>query len=340
MKASISYTILIFLSIQFSGCEKMFVDQPGNDPEAIFENLWSTFNEEYAPFDERGVNWDSAYNVYRHMVGTATSDDELFEVLSMLLSVLDDGHVSLTAPDRDVFYSNRYRRELIDDALFDLSVVKDYLEEGYQMDETQSYIYGRIRNENTAYIFFDYVGENFTRLNDFLTDHALAEGYIIDLRHNKGGDFTYCFTEIGQLTDQSRFVFRSRTKNGKNINDFTDWKEWYIHPEGKYIGKPIAVLTDRYTISAGERSVMALRALPNVTIFGDTTNGAHGTMIGRELANGWFYSLVPQQVELYDGRSYEGIGLAPDRYIKNSAEDISKGVDRVLESAIEGLKNN
>ena len=55
------------------------------------------------------------------------------------------------------------------------------------------------------------------------------------------------------------------------------------------------------TISAGERAVMAFDVLPNVMLVGETTNGAHGTNIGRELANGWFYTLVTQKVELSDG---------------------------------------
>ena len=97
------------------------------------------------------------------------------------------------------------------------------------------------------------------------------------------------------------------------------------------------VLTDRYTISAVERSVMAFKTLPNVTLVGDTTNGAHGTMIGRELANGWYYSLVPQKVELFNGNSYEGIGLAPDIFVKNMPDEILLGTDRVLETAIEAL---
>ena len=141
-----------------------------------------------------------------------------------------------------------------------------------------------------AYIYFDYVAENFFKLNDFLNEYDNVSGYIINMRHNQGGDFTYCFSEIGKLTDQTRYVFRSKTKNGEGINEYTDWHAWYIQPKGEYINEPIVVLTDRYTISAGERSVMAFKTLPNVTTMGDTTNGAHGTMIGRELANGWFYS--------------------------------------------------
>ncbi len=326
------------LFVIMAGCEKFFIEPPKNNPEAVFENLWTTFHEEYAPFEERSINWQEEYERFRPMVNPNTTNDELFSVLSMLLETLDDGHVSLTAPDRDVFYSNKIRREQADSELFSIPVIKNYLETGFKEGDENSYIYGKIKNENVAYIYFDYVAENFFKLNNFLNEYGSVNGYIIDLRHNQGGDFTYCFSEIGRLTDQSRYVFRSKTKNGKGQNDYTDWHEWYISPKGEYIGKPIVVLTDRHTISAGERSVMAFQTLPNVTVMGDTTNGAHGTMIGRELANGWFYSLVPQKVELSDGRSYEGIGLAPDMYIKNDLPDIRAGIDNTLQSAIDRLK--
>lgn len=99
------------------------------------------------------------------------------------------------------------------------------------------------------------------------------------------------------------------------------------------------VLTDRFTIGAGERTVMVFKTLPNAVLIGDITNGAHGTMIGRELANGWFYSLVAQKVELSDGKSYEGIGIAPDIFVKNDISEINAGTDIVLQSAIGKIKS-
>ncbi|GAA0879484.1 S41 family peptidase [Algoriphagus jejuensis] len=329
---------LAVLSVFLFGCEKAFIEPPATNPEAIFENLWTTYNEEYAPFEERQIDWQAVYTTYRPMVNSSTTDAELFDVLSEMLGTFDDGHVSLTAPGREIYYSNKIRRELIDDELFSIPVIKTYLESGYKVGDEDSYIYGKIKNDNLAYIYFDYVGDNFFKLNDFLNEFPDVYGYIIDLRHNQGGDFTYCFSEIGRLTDQTRFVFKSKTKNGKGPDDFDDWYDWSIHPKGSYVNKPIIVLTDRYTISAGERSVMAFATLPNVTTTGDTTNGAHGTMIGRELANGWFYSLVPQKVLLSDGKSYEGIGLAPEIYSKNTMTGIDAGIDQTLEKAIEALK--
>lgn len=335
----IKFRLIGFLLVLFLlSCEKMFKEMPKNNPEAIFENLWTTFNEEYAPFEERNVNWDIIYNLYRPLVKSNTTDDQLFQLLTDVLKVFDDGHISLTAPRKQVFYSNRIRREKIDDELFNKQIIKTYLESDLKTGKDDSYIYGKIRNQNVAYIFFDYVGDNWFVLNDFLNIYNNVKGYIIDLRHNQGGDFTYCFSEIGRLTNQSRYVFRSKTKNGKGKNDYTEWKEWYIHPKGDFVNKPIILLIDRYTISAGERSVMAFKTLPNVTMVGDTTNGAHGTMIGRELANGWYYSLVPQKVEMYDGKSYEGIGIAPDIYIKSQIKEIEQGTDKTLEFAIDQLK--
>jgi carboxyl-terminal processing protease len=331
----IAFTLMSSLIV---ACEEMFIEQPADNPEAVFENLWTSFHEEYAAFEERNVDWNAEYIIYRPMVNPNTSDGELFEIISQMLGKLDDGHVSLTAPGRDIFFSNRIRNELIDDELFSIPLVETYLEPGFKKGEENSYVYGKINNENIAYIFFDYVGENFYKLEDFLNNYNDVTGYIIDMRHNQGGDFTYCFSEIGRLTNQTRYVFRSKTKNGKEPDDYTDWYEWHIKANGEYVNKPIVVLTDRYTISAGERSVMAFKTLPNVTLMGDTTNGAHSTMIGKELANGWFYSIVPQKVELFDGKSYEGIGLAPDIYSKNTISEINTRIDMTLQRAIDELK--
>ena len=324
-----------------TGCNDIFFEEPANNPEAVFDNLWVTFNEEYAIFEERQVDWQALYQDYRPLVTENTPDDELFTVLSGMLSHLDDGHVNLIAPNRETFNANYLRENKIGDELFDQEVVKEhYLEVGFKTDEEGSYVSGKIAGQNIGYIRFDYVGPNWFQLEDFLEANENSAGLIIDLRHNSGGDFTFSFSEIGRLVDQKRLVFESKTKNGKGENDFTPWHQWYIEPKGDYVDKPVVVLTDRYTISAGERATMAFKALPNVTLAGDTTSGAHGTMIGRELANGWAYSLVPQKTKMFDGQSYEGIGIAPEVVVKNTPGEMRAGIDASLEKAIELILDN
>jgi carboxyl-terminal processing protease len=336
MKINIPSAMLLLVLL--TGCEKLYVPEPANDPEEILEQLWSTFKEEYAPFEERGVDWELQYKIYRPLVTSATTEVELFDILSDMLASLDDGHVSLTATGREIFFSNHIRQHKIDDELFDLNVVKEeYLESGFETGAEDSYVYGKLRNSNHAYIYFDYIGSNWSILDIFLSTYKNVSGYIIDLRHNKGGDFTFAFGQMGRFITEKKFVFKSKTKNGPDENDYTPWHLWYIEPSGNHVDKPLVVLTDRYTISAGERTVMAFQTLNNVRFIGDTTNGAQGTMIGRELANGWYYSLVTQKVEMFDGKSYEGVGLAPDIAVKNILEDVKIGKDEVLETGISVL---
>lgn len=104
-------TLFIVIALFFSACEKLFIDPPADSPEAVFENLWNTFNEEYAPFEERNVDWQTAYNTFRPMISQSMTDDELFSVLSKMLAILDDGHVSLTAPGK--MYSSPIESDVI-----------------------------------------------------------------------------------------------------------------------------------------------------------------------------------------------------------------------------------
>jgi len=53
------------------------------------------------------------------------SDDELFDVLSSMIATLNDGHVSLTAPNRKNISSNEVYRDSIRFNLFDLDVVEN-----------------------------------------------------------------------------------------------------------------------------------------------------------------------------------------------------------------------
>lgn len=83
---------------------------------------------------------------------------------------------------------------------------------------------------------------------------------------------------------------------------------------------------------------MILKSLPNITHLGDTTNGAFATKLGKELANGWDYSLVSQQLEYRDGIDYEGTGMPPDIYMKNTLDEINQEQDKTLEEALKLIK--
>lgn len=327
------------LALGLTSCEKVFfVPEPDNTPTGVFNEMWNTFNELYGPFEERGVDWDAVHAQLAPQVNDQMSDDELFSVLTSMMAVLNDGHVSLTAPNRKNISSNKVYRDSIGFNLFDLDVIEQhYLNNSFEGSEDLGYVYGTIGGE-LIYVFLPYVSDNMPIMEVILDTYPNAKGIIIDLRHSFGGDFTWGFQYIGRFTNQERAVFTSSTKNGPGKNDFDPWVQWDLNPQGDYVGMPIVFLTDRYTISASERTVMALKVLPNAVQIGDTTNGSHSTMIGRELQNGWYYTLPTQRIRFADGISYEGIGMIPDQVVINSRSRLDQGVDDVLDAAISHLQ--
>lgn len=329
--------ILALAGLLNTGCSTLwFEPEPLNEPLAIFDDLWQRFDASYGPFAARGVDWQAQRGRFRPALEGGATDSVLYDALTGMLATLDDGHVNLTVPGRNIFRSNRFFRERIGWDRFDLGLIKNRYIPQHTEGPEESYLYGEMAG--LLYIHFPWVGENFLEINSILDRYPQVNGLILDLRHNSGGDFTYCFSEMGRFTQQRRFVFTSRTKNGPGRQDFTPWYDWHIEPKGSYFDKPIVVLADRFTISAGERALMAFLTLPNVSFIGDTTNGAHATMIGMELANGWFYTLPTQEIKLFDGKSYEGIGLIPKEVVINRRDELDAGTDRVLERAIELLR--
>lgn len=326
--------LFVFSLLTFFSCEKTFFEpEPLDNPEALFEDLWTTFNTDYAPFEERGVDWQEQYQVYRSQVNATTNTDELFDIMKQMLRSLNDGHVAMVVPNEKVYNSNIIFDERIDDDLFDLDLIKSkYLQNIFLESGEGGNTYGWIGS--IGYLNLAWIGDNMLVFNDVLDYFASGDGLIIDMRHNQGGDFTYAYSEMGRLTNVERYAHRSKTKNGKGKDDYTKWYNWNFYPSGSYFDKQIVLLTDRFTISAGERTVMALKTLPNLVQMGDTTNGALSTKIGKELANGWYYSVSPQKIEFNDGISYEGAGLPPDIFVKNTSTEMEAGKDKTLEEAL------
>ena len=98
--------------------------------------------------------------------------------------------------------------------------------------------------------------------------------------------------------------------------------------------RKVVVLTNRRTYSAANSFVMFLKGLENVTIVGDTTGGGAGMPFSSELPNGWGvrFSACP----MYDRyMQMTEMGISPDVKVDITTEDYQRGVDTILETAIE-----
>lgn len=331
----------MIFSLIFFSCEKtLFEEEPSNDPIGNFESLWKTFNEKYAVFEQRNVDWDELYETYRPQVNDQTTDDELFEIITNLLSHLDDGHVSLLAEGKPFWSSHQEFRERPGDKLFNIFVVKNHYVGGNFKAISNNYFYGKI-NGDIGYLFVARLsGEKPIFIDDFIEENQNSKGIIIDLRHNAGGDFTNGEVIASRFAGQKSLAFSATPKNGPGPHDFGETTDYFIEAEGPaQFNKPVIVITNRYTISAGENLLLYLKTSLNVVTIGENTAGAMGERIEKEMPNGWVYSITGQLITAADGNIYEGPGIPPDIFSLNTEEELNNNIDRMLERAIEEIEN-
>lgn len=334
-----TYIFLILSAFLFSCDDLLFEKEPANDPVGNFESLWTTFDERYAVFEQRGVDWRALYDQYRPMVTPQTTDEELFEVITSMLSHLDDAHVSLMADGQAFWRGFREFRERTKDSLFNLWLIQNNYVAGNFVNVNDQFFYGTIQ-EDIGYLFVRHLsGDKPDFIDPFLEEMKEMRGLVIDLRHNGGGDFTNGEVIASRFTQQRTLAFTGMPKSGPGPNDFEAPTAYYLDPAGpRQFTKPVVVLTDIYTVSAGENLVLYLRTLPHVTVMGDRTTGAMGERLEKEMPNGWIYSITGQIITAADGNIYEGTGIPPDIAVLNTAAELANGVDQMLERAIEKIK--
>jgi len=149
-----------------------------------------------------------------------------------------------------------------------------------------------------------------------LLDKAIEEmknthGLIIDVRGNSGGGFEPVHAHLNfTLVQDSQEPERPRYKG------------------------PMALLIDSRCISAGEGWASWFVANKRARVFGQATAGASSRKITYELKNGLYKVSFP--VKAYKGyldRPIERVGLVPDVYIRQNAQDLVECRDTVLEAA-------
>lgn len=334
--------VIIFALAILTSCKKAILgDSPANNPEAIFELFWDDFNKHYSLFIERGTNWDSLYTVYRPQVTATTTEDELWTIFSNLIDHLDDGHTFIRRYDPDeTFVSGGYA--LDEEAYEEFStelVTSKYLAFRTNIS-SEDIFYGQLLNKDIGYIYLEHQsGSDASKIDEAIDVLKTHKAIIVDIRANAGGSAYYATRIAGAFADSEQLIYTSMTRNGENHDDFNTPTEFYSQKAGdeQYL-KPVIVLTDRNTISAGEIFLLHMKSFSHITQIGTTTAGDFGRTSNRRfLPNGWTYRYSVGKVLLPDGRNIDGIGCIPDVYIKNTKEDISAEDDKVLEEAIAHL---
>jgi hypothetical protein len=347
--------ILMFLFMCLYSASTLAGPFLNRDPEVNFEAFWRIFNENYAHFETREVDWKEQYDRYRPKVKTHTSDKELLGILNDMVAPLRDGHIVIS-PTGDLSASAQYSRFYQEfptkklQAQFHQLTLDWLYKQGFttlkKFNSAPYDIGGYCRSEEYGYLQLNGfggmpLGEFSKQLDEMIAEFADEKGLIIDIRINGGGSPAYLGALIGRLTRVKRLVGYGRSRINKKKNEYSPWTPYLVSPEGEnQLVKPTILLTSGSTISAGDHCALYLREFPYVRLVGENTNGIFSSMLGKKLPNGWEISLSNGQTVSSKRISYEGRGVPVDCEVLHYRAEMEQGIDRGLEGTFKYLESN
>ena len=322
MKTLKTFLIAFLLELCFfplTSCTFFYGETTELSYESMFESMWKDYNETYALFEMRGVDWNAQYDLCRSQIHNDMTDMEFFDVLKDLLYPLEDAHVYVKTP----FGSLNSGEDNVALDKFSLEeVCARYIDSPIKCGNN-IITYGRLRDDsNVGYIHIAAFSSGQTGINqkqDWASDIDIAldalkdtRCMILDVRGNRGGLTGNVSRISGRFCAENKTYAISRTKNGPGRDDFDSGVELEIKKNGSWqYTKPVFLLTNAQTMSAGEEFTMAMCSQNHVTQIGNHTCGVFSLSLERCLANGWRYSVSVQRVTDPSGSTPEGIGIVP-----------------------------
>lgn len=315
------------------------VPPPSASSLELFDSLWEDFDRNYSFFVLKGIDWNDSRARFRSQLSSTSTDSELFNVLSVMLLELKDPHVRLETPLGDSKYTGWFDQFPTN---FDESIVSaTYLGQKAMMSPQTNMLFGQV-DADIGYLRVHSLGGtgHGSDIDFILGQLSGLRGLVIDLRSNGGGNDQNGEAIAARFADMTRLYRRVRFRDGPSHSDFGPFIDDFIAPAGaeSFLG-PVAVLTNRGTISSAESLVLAFAVLPNASLFGDFTGGGSANPEQRQWANGWRYT-VSRWIEYRpDGTTFEGIGIEPDVRTDISAADAAALRDTILDAAISDLRS-
>jgi C-terminal processing protease CtpA/Prc len=333
--------------------------KPTADAKVNFDVMWQTFQDHYAFFKLRGVEWKSLREQYRSQVTEAN----LETTFQQMLSHFNEDHVTLSVNGDDFlsrfdagaprtfarFYAEApagaSQGEVKAYAVGEYqkmvgNVIANYLEGQFQSALGDQVIWGKLNGGKTGYLLISQMSgyelsDLQATLDQVFTDLAACQGMIVDVRFNLGGSDRLALEIAGRFTPTPRVGYRFAARNG---DKYAPEQVVFQRPTGSYaFTKPTVVLTSIVTSSAAEVFTLFMRQLPQVKTLGETTNGIFSTALPKELPNGWLLTLSNEVASDAGGRVYEKTGIPasieapfPDKAHREAG--IDPGIEKALEA--------
>lgn len=375
--------LLLFFLTGAQSCTKNetlpFFENPKNFTE-VFESFWFEMNKNYLFWDQEKVKWNDIYMKYKPLFMTLdlSSPSDLRKSVGYFREMTDslkDGHFSISfspSPIKDsIIYPSFFR--IKNKKIPQISYVKTdtaYLDPGFMFAADNNFssngvpllaICGTI-NSNILFfqcssfnLFKSYTSRSQNSIKAvldhffFLLDNsANLKGIIIDIRNNQGGDLTDLNFFAGRLINNPLHFGYTRYKTGNEQLNFSPWIKSFVNPSGNNSIDHLTkiVLSDKYSASMSEMVMLAIKALPSSFVVGDTSWGATGAIVSKELYNsgqftiGGFMNVIQSSIsfKFINNKTYEGIGFPPDYPMAASLTELASGRDKQLEKAISLIK--
>jgi carboxyl-terminal processing protease len=273
-------------------------------PEKSFEVFWQTFEDNYAFFKLRNINWKAAYQEYRRRIDATTSDDSLFSVLSQMVTPFKDDHINIIIPGKRQFtvekpsdFLNEFPNNSSRDSLWtvvDTSLYKKGFKKikGLGPEYRGKKLFYFTSSKEYGYVRIGRCFVSDETSDDSKADSALAgqmfdsvlrelasvKAIILDARTNIGGNDEFAYAIAGRFVNRQMLGHSKKTRNG-GYEEFSPLEKWYIRPQtNKGFTKPVVLLTNDQTASAGDVFAMIMKALPQVSIVGENSLGIYSDM--------------------------------------------------------------
>lgn len=313
--------------------------------EENFKVFWETFNEHYAFFRERDIDWNQVYKEYLPKAKKINSQKELADMLMEIVKKIGDGHIRLEIPDSlktkpavtPITAIRRTKNEIIcaikdkylvtthsynngviswgklKDRQIGYILIKDmngfanYIPDSEQLQPDFEKKYDKIKNSRTPLLQFDDEHNGVDQIMDkILADIGKMDSLVIDLRFNGGGLETVALKLLSYFVTESKYILSVAAKNAQ---DHTAEQKYILQPANtSYKGK-IFLLLGPNTASAAEIFALGAHHYKNIKTLGSGTAGIFSEILWKELPNSWEFSLSNEIYKSSNGKIYEGKGI-------------------------------
>lgn len=332
----IAIVAVVPFSLGLGSCHS--IEKWDNDIYGNFDALWTILDQHYCFFEEKGVDWDEVGRRYRSAIDPEWDLEEFFDHCAAMIDELRDGHTNLQSWF-DVSYYRKWWTEYPQN--FDLRLIQEhYLNFNYHSGG--GIIYKLLEDCNVGYMYYSSfsasVGEAF--LDTMMLSMKDADGLVIDIRDNGGGDMTNVEKLVARFIDERLLAGYITHKTGPGHSDFSEPYAFYYEPNMQHVRwlKPIIILTNRSTFSAANTFVSVMKGLPYVAVIGDKSGGGSGMPFSSEIPIGWGIRFSGSPV--YDAQmKLTEFGVEPTEggKINMDREAAEGGHDTILDFAIEVL---